>query len=270
MGYMALKLDMRKAYDRVEWDYLERIIEKMDFSPRWINLIAACIRTVTYSIMLNGQPYGWITPTRGLRQGDPLLPYLFLLVTKGLHALFDQAKGIRDIRGVSLCPAGPKVSHLLFADDSVVFYRATVSECVKIQTILYQYKQASSQSINRRKTNIFFSSNTLSRTKKVVSTFLGVPITQRYEHYLGLPSLVGHAKKKSFSIIKERIWRKLKGWKEKLLSQAGREILVKAVIQAIPTYTMSGFKLPKGLINEIETLIRKFWWGYCGVQRKIH
>ena len=75
---------------------------------------------------------------------------------------------------------------------------------------------------------------------------------------MGLPSLVGRAKKKSFSIIKERIWRKLKGWKEKLLSQAGREILIKAVVQAILAYTMSGFKLPKSLIKEIEVLIRKF------------
>ena len=82
--------------------------------------------------------------------------------------------------------------------------------------------------------------------------------------------MVGRAKKKSFSLIKERIWKKLKGWKDKLLSQAGREILIKVVIQAILTFTMSCFELPKGLINEIETLIRKFWWGYRGEQRKIH
>ena len=87
---------------------------------------------------------------------------------------------------------------------------------------------------------------------------------------MGLPSLVGKEKKKFFSIIKERIWKKLKGWKEKLLSQVGREILIKAVVQAIPTYTMSYFKLPKGLIHDFETLIRKFWWGYKGEQRRIH
>ena len=87
---------------------------------------------------------------------------------------------------------------------------------------------------------------------------------------MGFPSLVGCTKKKLFSIIKERIWKKLKGWKEKLLSQVSCEILVKAVIQVIPTYTISCFKLPKGLINDIEMLIRKFWWGYRGEQRKIH
>ena len=123
---------MRKAYNRVEWVYLKMIMEKMGFSQRWINLIVACTRTITYLVMLNGQPRGLITPMRGLCQGDPSSPYLFLLVTEGLHALFEQAKGIGDIRGVSLCPVGPRVSHLLFADDSLVFCRATVSECVKI------------------------------------------------------------------------------------------------------------------------------------------
>ena len=182
--------------------------------------------------MLNGQPHGLITPSRGLRQGDPLSPYLFLLVTEGLNALFKQAEHDGEIRGVSLCSTGPRISHLLFADDSLVFCRASVSECVKIQSLLYLYELASGQSINHVKTNIFFSSNTLPRTQEAITNFLGIPTTQNYEYYLGLPSLVGRAKKKSFSLIKERIWKKLKGWKGKLLSQAGREILVKAVIQA--------------------------------------
>ena len=266
---MALKLDMSKAYDRVEWVFLERIMLMMGFSPRWISLISGCIRSVTYSILLNGQPHGLITPEQGLRQGDPLSSYLFLLVTEGLHALFTKAEVDSAVRGVSICAAGPKISHLLFANDSLVFCRATIAECVRIQSLLQLYEQASGQKINRGKTNIFFSSNTPHRTCSTISNFLGVPITQRYKQYLGLPSLVGWAKKKSYSLIKERIWKKLKEWKEKLLSQVSREILIKAVIQAIPTYTMSCFKLPKGLIKEIESLIRKFWWRYRGEQRKI-
>ena len=93
---------------------------------------------------------------------------------------------------------------------------------------------------------------------------------QHYEKYLGLPSLVGKNKKSSFNYIKERVWRKLQGWEEKLLSQAGREILIKAVVQAIPTYTMNCFKLPIGLCKEIEGLIWRFWWGQSGERRKIH
>ena len=143
MGYMALKLDMSKAYDRVEWVYLEKIMAKMGFCQRWISLITAYIRLVTYSIMLNGQPHGFITPTKGLCQGDPLLPHLFLLVTVGLNAMFKKAEESGEIKGVSLCHAGLKISHLLFADDTLVFCRAIVSKCVKLQSILYRHEQAS-------------------------------------------------------------------------------------------------------------------------------
>ena len=92
----------------------------------------------------------------------------------------------------------------------------------------------------------------------------------QYEKYLGLPSLVGKNKNASFNYIKERVWKKIQGWKEKLLSQVGREILIKAVVQAIPTYTMSCFKLPLGLCGELESLIRKFWWGQKVDRRKVH
>ena len=99
---------------------------------------------------------------------------------------------------------------------------------------------------------------------------LGVPKIIQYEKYLGLPSLIGRNKKASFNYIKERVWKKLQGWKEKLLSQAGKEVLIKAVVQAIPTYTMSCFKLPLGFCSEIKSLIRRFWWGQKGDRRKIH
>ena len=130
MGYMALKLDISKAYNRVEWVFLEKIMLRMGFNPRWISLISGCIRSVTYSILLNGQPHGLIILERGLRQGDLLSPYLFLLVTEGLHALFTKAEVDGALQGVSICVAGPKISHLLFIDDSLVFCGATIAEYV--------------------------------------------------------------------------------------------------------------------------------------------
>ena len=243
-GAMALKLDMSKAYDRVEWCYLEQIMKKMGFHQKWIGLMLACISSVSYSVLINGEPHGNIQPSQGLRQGDPLSPYLFLLCAEGLHSLIKQAEASSDMQGVALCRQGPKITHLFFADDSLLFTRATNIACEKIKLILEQYERASGQQINRDKTTIFFSKSTPVPTQNAIKESLNVPIIRQYEKYLGLPSLIGRNRAESFAQIKERVWHKLKGWKEKLLFQAGREVLIKAVAQAIPAYSMSCFRLP--------------------------
>ena len=86
-GFMAIKLDMTKVYDRVEWDFLENLMRKMGFYMRWSNLMMECVKIVSYSILVNGELKGLIQPSRGICQGDPLSPFLFLLGTKGLHGL---------------------------------------------------------------------------------------------------------------------------------------------------------------------------------------
>ena len=260
-GYMAIKLNMSKAYDRVEWAYLKSVMAKMGFTDHWINLMMLCVKTVTYSILVNGEPKGMITLTRGIRQGDPLSPFLFLLCTEGLNGLLNKATHQGHIKGYSLCRNSSRLTHLLFADDSLLFCRATIKECNRVLDILDVYGKCSSQQINRSKTTIFFSKSTKVESRNQIKLALGVPEIIQYEKYLGLPSLVGKNKKASFNYIKEQIWKNLQGWKEKLISQAGREILIKAVVQAISTYTMSCFKLPIGLCSKIESLIRRFGGG---------
>ena len=215
---MAIKLDMSKAYDRVEWSYLSSIMEKMGFTEHWINLMMLCVKTVTYSILVNGEPKSTITPTRGIRQGDPLFPFLFLLCIEDLNGLLNQASHQGHIKGYSHCRNSPRLTHLLFVDDSLLFCKATIEECQRVLNILEVYGKCSGQQINRSKTTIFFSKSTGDDIRNQIKLALRVLEIIQYEKYLGLPSLVGRNKKASFNYIKERVWKKLQGWKEKLLS----------------------------------------------------
>ena len=134
-----------------------------------------------------------------------------------------------------------------------------MEECDKVLHILESYDRVSGQKMNMSKTALFFSKSTHADIKTSIKHALGVQEIMHYEKYLGLPSLVGKGKKASFNYIKERVWQKLQSWEGKLLlSQARREVLIKSIIQALPTYTMGCFKIPLGLCHDIESLIKKF------------
>ena len=107
VGYMALKLDMSKAYDRVEWIFLEKLMLKMGFHDNWVRLVMETVRIVSYSILINDSSQGFIKPARGIHQGDPLSPYLFLLCSEGLNGLIKNSVAAGDLKGFSLCKNGP-------------------------------------------------------------------------------------------------------------------------------------------------------------------
>ena len=171
---MAHKLDMSKAYDRVEWPFLKCVMRKMGFDERWITLVMLCVSTVSYSILINGAPKGFIKPTRGIRKGDPQSPFLFLLCTEWLHWLITQSTLRGDIHGFSLSKRSPSLTHLLFANDSLLFCKSNVEECQKNLEILHIYERSSGQQINKAKTTIFFSKSTREEEKLLIKDTLGV------------------------------------------------------------------------------------------------
>ena len=130
------------------------------FLERWISYVMGCVTTLSYSILINGKPYGNLQPLRGLYQGDPLSPYLFLLCAEGFTSLLEKVEMERWISGVSICKSAPKITNLLFADDSLLFCQAIQFEVTVIIEILQVYVGASGQSINLEKSSVYFSSNT--------------------------------------------------------------------------------------------------------------
>ena len=127
------------------------------------------------------------------------------------------------------CPQGPRTSHIFFVDDGIIFCQATREECSQLAQILETYEQASGQQLNREKRSLFFSHNTPEDLQDAITHYFGAEVIRQHETYLGLPSIVGRSKQNTFRALKERLSNKLSNWKEKLLSQAGKEVLIKSV-----------------------------------------
>ncbi|CAH9105008.1 unnamed protein product [Cuscuta europaea] len=259
-GFIALKLDMSKAYDKVDWSFLDKILIKMGFHGCWVRMIMECVKTVKYYIQFDGDFLGPIIPGRGLRQGDPVSPYLFILIAEGLSALIRQAEKQRNIHGVAVCRRAPRVSHLFFVDDSFLFFKANMIECTAVKEILKEYEDNSGQAVNFTKSTLSFSPNIQEDFKGYCRNFFGVLQDGDNQRYLGLPSLIGRGKRAILGFLRDRIVQRIKSWNNRFLSRAGRAVLLRNVVQAMPTYAMNVFLLPRDLCDEIEKLMNGFWW----------
>ena len=186
-GSMTFKLDMSKAYDRVEWSFLEKVMLKMGFCRSWIHKIMHCLSSVSYALRLNGRVQGNIIPSRGLRQGDTLFPYLFLLSAEAFSAMLSRVSNDGLIHGARICHSAPRISHLFFADNSILFTKATIHECSVVADIISTYVRASSQKINFNKFEASFSKNMESGRRYQIKALFGVREVERHEEVFGTP-----------------------------------------------------------------------------------
>ncbi|KAM1648373.1 hypothetical protein ACFX1Q_010399 [Malus domestica] len=209
---MAIKLDMAKAYDRVEWDFLLSMMIKLGFTPMFCNRVKECISTVSFSILINGSPTGYIQPKRGLRQGDPLSPFLFLICTEGFSSLIRKGLERGALHGYKMTPNGTPITHLFFTGDSVLFGNAMVEEAQGVADVLNVYASGSGQEINMSKSSIFFGTSTSKRTKKKIGETLGIQYKDGFGKYLGLQADFGLSKKAVFAEIRDKIEARLAGW----------------------------------------------------------
>lgn len=268
--HLALKLDMAKAYDRVEWPFLEAMMTALGFHPRFCGWVRECISTVSYEVLVNGEPTGNISPSRGIRQGDPLSPFLFLICAEGLSAMIKKAEVYHRLQGFRFSAHGNTISHLFFADDSVLFCRAEETEVACLKRILQRYELGSGQRVNLDKSSALFSPKCPAGLRQRLVDTIGVREQDGFGRYLGLQADFGASKKAVFEGIRKRLAAKLLGWSEQFLSQAGKEILIKAVALALPTYAMSCFKLPVSLCKEIEGDLANFWWKTAKDKAGVH
>jgi hypothetical protein len=269
-NFCAYKLDLMKAYDRVDWNFLEEAMRKFGFAEQWIKWIMACVKTVRYSVRFNGKLLERFIPTRGLRQGDPLSPYLFLFVGESLSALLKHQINSNLIEELKICRKSPGISHLLFADDSLLFFRATPEQATCVNVVLRDYERGTGQLLSPAKCSIMLGQHCSEEDGAAVAAILNVGSMTMEDKYLGLPIPEGCIKEGKLKSSKEKLRKKCSDWNEKYMSGAAKETLIKSVAQAITTYAMSVFKFPAGLCDELSQIIRDFWWGDEEEKRKVH
>ncbi|KAL0397553.1 UNVERIFIED_CONTAM: hypothetical protein Scaly_0203700 [Sesamum calycinum] len=192
-GYMAMKLDVSKAYDKVEWAFLEQVMAKLGFPSSFLRLIMLFVSSVSYSFMKR-----WSTIRKAEMDGR--------------------------IRGVSICRNAPYISHLLFADDTLIFSKASSDSARHIKEILEIYRMASGQEINFQKSSVAFSKNCCEEAKRAIVLELEIRTENKMELYLGLPSRAARSKKELFSSIRDKVWKRINGWKNFFLKQARKSL----------------------------------------------
>jgi len=260
-GYMVIKLDLEKAYDRLRWSFIRDTLQEMRLPQNLIEVIMLCITTSTMQILWNGDPTEQFAPLRRVRQGDPLSPYLFVACMKRLSQYIEELVRTSQWRPISICKNGPEISHLMFADDIILFAEATVEQAKVIKQALDTFCEASGQKVSASKSKILFSPNTLEYQADAICHILEMTKTNDLGKYLGVPTIKGRVTRNHFQYVLDRIDRKFAGWKTKCFSLAGCITLIQSTIESIPAYVMQTMKLPRSICDEVDRKTRRFLWG---------
>ena len=192
----------------------------------------------------NGLPRRKVVPSRGIRQGDPLSPYIFIMCSEVLSGLCNKAHEERFLKGLTVARASPRINHLLFADDTMFFLQANKENCQALKTILTKYESASDQSISKEKSAITFSRTTPASLNTMVKHELQIEKEGGGGKYLGLPEYFGRRKRDMFSSVVDRIKHKSRRWSNRFLSTAGKLVMVQSVLSAVPNVLLQYASLP--------------------------
>ncbi|KAH9699193.1 putative ribonuclease H protein [Citrus sinensis] len=266
---MAIKIDLEKAYDRLNWNFIHDTLMELALPFDLIYLIMECITSNRMNILWNGELTGDFAPSRGVRQGDALSPYIFVLCIERLsHGIYlsiqqEQWKPIR------LARMGTPLSHLFFADDLLLFAEASSAQAFFINSVLEEFCLSSGAKVNKSKTQVYFSNNISGAVAGRLGRDLGYTVTKDLGTYLGMPLLHRRVSKQTYQGILDKMQQRLSGWAASQLSFAGRITLTQSVLQAIPIYAMQTTNLPASIKTKIDQVCRRFLWSGNAEMRKM-
>ncbi|KAJ0434139.1 putative RNA-directed DNA polymerase [Helianthus annuus] len=265
---LLFKVDFDKAYDSINWNFLLNNLKMMGFPKRWRKWVEACLVSGKASVLVNGSPSKEFSIKRGLRQGDPLSPFLFIIALEVLEVFMKRVCRLGFFEGVTLPNGGPVLTHLAYADDVIFLGMWSKRNILNLKRILRCLYLVSGLKVNMKKSNLMgvgvddaavdlMAKEVRCQPGSLPFTFLGLPIGENMKRI------------KPWKPIIDKFHKKLSGWKARNLSMAGRITLAKAVLGNLPSYYLSIFKAPVKVINTLEGIRRTFVWGKVGEKNKL-
>ncbi|KAL2250082.1 UNVERIFIED_CONTAM: hypothetical protein Sindi_2481900, partial [Sesamum indicum] len=255
----ALKVDIRKAYDTVDWDFLIEVLEMFGFPITFVKWIEEYVTTPSFSVGLNGKPHGFFRGARGLRQGDPLSPYLFVLVMEVLHLGFLQLIDQEELFSYHWKCEAARIFQLGFADDVILFSRADMESLRIFKAGLDRFAEWSGLRLNVQKSHLIISRSAQTLREEMLA-LLGFQEGVLPMRYLGLPLISSRLTIADCRPLLQKIDKRIAGWEGTTISSVGRVQIIKSVLISLSLYWASAFILPKKVINEIEKRLRAFLW----------
>lgn len=264
---MLLKVDLAKAYDKVDWDYLKEILTTYGFSHDQVKWIGNIISSAFFSILVNGSPSDTFNPSRGLRQGDPLSPFLFILLAKGLRRTLKDKKRTRELKGLDPHNSETSKTHQQFVDDAMLMGITSVREARVIKKTLEEFIKNSGLDINKGKSQLFFFNTQMEMKRKIIRT-LGFTEGHLPSKFMGDPLVEGTPKPRQWKEQLDKMESKLRNQTYQALNFPARLTLAKVVLQAMPTYLFSVLVAPKAILKRIRAIQRNFLWGSLELKQK--
>ncbi|GJV19940.1 putative RNA-directed DNA polymerase, eukaryota, reverse transcriptase zinc-binding domain protein [Tanacetum coccineum] len=251
---LLLKLDFEKAFDSLSWSFLDSIMSQMGFGEKWRKMIHSCLNSAYASVLVNGSPTNEFKIGKGLRQGDPLSPFLFILAVEALNVVLVEARNRNIFLGADVGRDKIPISHLQFADDALIVGQWSVPNAKNLTRILTCFNLASGLKVNFNKSKLFgigVSSNEVNS----VACSIGCQPSQLPCTYLGLPIGANMSRCSNWSPVVDRFQKRLSTWKCKNLSYGGRLTLIKSVLESLGVYFFSTFKAPISIIKKLESIL---------------
>ena len=256
---MALKIDLSKAYDSLEWGFIRDTLYGFSFPNSLISLIMDCICSPAISLIWNGEVTKAFLPSRGIRQGDPLSPYIFVLCMERVSIMINEKINEGNWRPIKLSQ-DLGVSHIFYADDVFLFGQASCSNGKVILDVLEEFGKLSGLRVNVTKSLVIFPPKMNHQKRRILAEFLSIKEATSFGKYLGCNILPNKLRRGDYDGLLEKVKNSIRGWQAKFLNMAGRCTLIKVVVTSFPVYGMQTSILPMSVTKEIERDCRKFLW----------